>query len=103
MPSPPPTKEPEEFILRDAFPMDEPVLSAEEEEQLELVTKLKNISPVSTSNFTIEYSYKTGNFLVKSDLGLNETEKALETWLNEQGFGGIKSERFKYQSNKLSL
>lgn len=103
VPSPPPTEEPEELILRDAFPIDEPMLSDDEEEQLRLVTELKNLSPISTPSFNIEYSYKTGGFLVKSDLGLSATEKALETWLNEKGFGNIKSERFEYQSNKLSL
>ncbi len=103
MPSPPPSKEPEELILRDAFPIDEPVLSVDEEEQLRLVTELKNLSPVATPNFSIEYSYKTGGFIVKSDLGLNATENALEIWLNEKGFGDINSERFEYQSNKLSL
>jgi hypothetical protein len=103
MSSPPPSKEPEELILRDAFPIDEPVLSVDEEEQLRLVTELKNLSPVATPNFSIEYSYKTGGFIVKSDLGLNATEKALEIWLNEKGFGDINSDRFEYQSNKLSL
>jgi hypothetical protein len=104
MPSPPPpTKEPEEFILRDAFPIDQPVLSEEEEKQLELVTKLKDICPVGTLDFTIDYSYKTGGFVVKSDLGINDTEKALEKWLNDRGFAGIESSRFEYQSNKLSL
>jgi len=103
MPSPPPTQEPEEPVLRDAFPMDEPLISEEEEEQLRQIGELKDISPVSTPSFTIEYSYKTGGFVVKSDLGLSATEKALEIWLNEKGFGDIKSERFEYQSNKLSL
>jgi hypothetical protein len=103
MPSPKPSEEPEELVLRDAFPIDEPVLSDDEEEQLRLVTELKNLSPISTPDFNIEYSYKTGNFIVKSDLGLSATEKALKIWLNEKGFGDIKSERFEYQSNKLSL
>jgi len=66
-------------------------------------TELKNITPVTTPDFNIQYSYKTGGFIIKSDLGLSATEKALEIWLNEKGFGDIKSERFEYQSNKLSL
>jgi|LDZU01.1.fsa_nt_gi hypothetical protein len=103
MPSPPPTQEPEEPILRDAFPVDEPVMSEDEEIELTQVTELKNMSPVSTPDFSIEYSYKTGGFIVKSDLGLNATENALKIWLNEQGFDAINSERFEYQSNKLSL
>ena len=103
VPTPPPTKEPEELILRDAFPVDEVMLSDNEEEQLRLITELKNLTPIATPDFSIEYSYKTGGFIVKSDLGLSATEKALEIWLNEKGFGDIKSERFEYQSNKLSL
>jgi hypothetical protein len=103
VPTPPPTKEPEEIILRDAFPVDEAMLSENEEEQLRLITELKNITPVTTPDFNIQYSYKTGGFIIKSDLGLSATEKALEIWLNEKGFGDIKSERFEYQSNKLSL
>jgi hypothetical protein len=103
MPSPQPSIEPEELILRDAFPIDEPVLNEDEEKQLRLVTELKNLSPISTPDFSIEYSYKTGGFIVKSDQGLNATEKALEIWLNEKGFGNIESNRFEYQSNKLSL
>jgi hypothetical protein len=103
MPSPPPIEEPEEPILRDAFPVDEPVMGADEEKELEQVTQLKNLSPISTPDFSIEYSYKTGGFIIKSDLGLNATENALKIWLNEQGFDAIDSERFEYQSNKLSL
>ena len=103
MPTPPPIQEPEEPVLRDAFPVDEPVMSEAEEKELQQVTELKNISPVSTPNFSIEYSYKTGSFIVKSDLGLNATENALKIWLNEKGFSAIQSERFGYQSNKLSL
>jgi hypothetical protein len=103
VPTPPPTKEPEELILRDAFPVDEVMLSDSEEEQLRLITELKNLTPITTPDFSIEYSYKTGGFIVKSDIGLSATEKALEIWLNEKGFGDIKSERFEYQSNKLSL
>ncbi len=104
VPSPPPTPEFEKFeAIQDGYSKDQPALDEEDAEQLRLVTELKNISPVTTPNFTIEFSYKTGGFIVKSDLGLNATEKALETWLNEKGFGGIESSRFEYQSNKLSL
>jgi hypothetical protein len=103
VPNLPPTPEPEEPVLRDAFPIDEPVMSENAEEELRQVTELKNISPVTTPNFSIEYSYKTGGFIVRSDLGLNATENALKVWLNEKGFSAIKSERFTYQSNKLSL
>ena len=103
MPNPPPTNQPEEPVLRDAFPIDEPVLSEEEEIELQQVTELKNMSPITTPEFSIEYSYKTGGFIVKSNLGLDATEKALKIWLNKQGFNAINSERFEYQSNKLSL
>lgn len=103
MPSSPPTPKPEELVLRDAFPVDKPVMSRDQEIELEQVTQLKNISPVTTPDFSIEYSYKTGGFVIKSDLGLNATENALKIWLNEQGFDAINSERFEYQSNKLSL
>jgi len=103
MPTPPPTQEPKEPVLRDAFPVDKPVMSEDEEEELGQVTELKNMSPVSTPDFSIKYSYKTGGFIVKSNLGLNATENALKIWLNEKGLDAIKSERFEYQSNKLSL
>jgi hypothetical protein len=103
VPSTPPTPKPEEPVLRDAFPVDKPVMSADQEQELEQVTQLKNMSPVTTQNFIIEYSYKTGGFIVKSDLGLSATENALKIWLNEQGLDAINSERFEYQSNKLSL
>lgn len=104
VPSPTPTPKFEEFAtLKDGFPKDEPALNEEDTEQLRLVTELKNISPVKTPDFIIEFSFKTGGFIVKSDAGLNATEKALKIWLNEKGFGAIKSNRFEYQSNKLSL
>ena len=103
-PSPSPTPEFEALdAIKDGYPKDEPILNEKDTEQLRLVSELKDISPVATPNFTIEFSYKTGGFIVKSDLGLNATEKALEIWLNEKGFGGIDSTRFEYQSNKLSL
>lgn len=104
VPAPEPTPKFEEFAtLKDGFPKDEPALNEEDSEQLRLVTELKKISPVKTPDFSIEFSYKTGGFIVKSDLGLNATEKALQIWLNEKGFAGIDSNRFEYQSNKLSL
>ncbi|MFA6814498.1 MAG: hypothetical protein WCR60_03050 [Patescibacteria group bacterium] len=104
MPGPSPTPKFEEFAtIKDGYSKDQPVLNEEDTEQLRLVTELKNISPVKTPNFSIEFSYKTGGFIIKSDLGLNATENALKIWLNENGFSAIKSERFEYQSNKLSL
>ena len=104
VPGPSPTPKFEEIeTIKDGYPKDEPALNEEDTEQLRLVTELKNISPVKTPDFSIEFSYKTGGFIVKSDLGLNATEKALEIWLNEKGLAGIDSNRFEYQSNKLSL
>lgn len=103
-PSPSPTPEFKALdTIKDGYPKDESILNEKDTEQLRLVSELKDISPVATPNFTIEFSYKTGGFIVKSDLGLNATEKALEIWLNEKGFGNIESSRFEYQSNKLSL
>lgn len=101
--SPTPEFEKIKTIHDPGYPTDQPDFSEEVTEQHRQITELKNITPVSTPNFTIEFSYKTGGFIVKSDLGLNATEKALEIWLNEKGFGNIESSRFEYQSNKLSL
>lgn len=101
--SPTPEFEKIETIHDHGYPIDQPDFSEEVTEQHRQITELKNISPVTTPNFTIEFSYKTGGFTVKSDMGLNATEKALEIWLNEKGFGDIDSSRFEYQSNKLSL
>lgn len=104
VPGPSPTPKFEEIeTIKDGYAKDEPALNEEDTKQLRLVTELKNISPVKTPDFSIEFSYKTGGFIVKSDLGLNATEKALEIWLNEKGLAGIDSNRFEYQSNKLSL
>ena len=92
-----------EFELNNAFPIDQPVLNDQETQQLDAVTQLKNLSPVTTPDFTIEYSYQTGNFLVKSAKNLNATEKDLQIWLNNNGLTSIPAERFEYQSSKLAL
>jgi len=98
----PPIEEEQEFVLQNAFPEDM-ILNPQQESVLDQVSELKNLSPVSTPNFSIEYSYKTGGFVVKSNKNLSATEKELEMWLNNNGFGNIEAERFEYQSSKLAL
>ena len=92
-----------EFKLDNAFPVDQPVLNDQETQQLDAITQLKNLSPITTPDFTLEYSYQTGNFLIKSAKNLNTTEKDLQIWLNNNGLTSIPAERFEYQSSKLAL
>jgi len=102
VPDPTPTP-PKELIQQDAFPDEDSGLTQEEVASLDQVAKLKQLSPVATPNFSIEYSYKTAGFVVKSAQSRNATEKNLQIWLNENGFGDIPDSRFEYQSSKLAL
>lgn len=101
-PSATPTPQ-KEVVLQDAFPEDDSGLTAEEAKSLDQVGKLKALAPIATPDFSIEYSYKTAGFVVKSAQSRSATEKALEIWLNENGFGDIPDTRFEYQSSKLAL
>ena len=100
-PAPQPSEE-TEYTIQDAFPSD---MLNDPQEDLELsqISELKNLTPISTPDFSIEYSYKTGNFIVKSNKSLSATEKNLELWLNKNGFDAIEDTRFEYQSSKLAL
>lgn len=102
VPNEAPVEKPEQYEIQNAFPLDE-TISPEDEVILEQVTRLKDMSPVASTDFSIEYSYKTGGFIVKSNKSLNATEKVLETWLNENGFKNIPDSLFEYQSSKLAL
>lgn len=102
MPTPTPTPQ-KEIEQLNAFPEEDSGLTKEEVESLDQIARLKQLSPIATPNFSIEYSYKTAGFVVKSAQSLSATEKNLKIWLNENGFGDIPDSRFEYQSSKLAL